>query len=251
MKMMNAAAILLLAFAAIIYVFEYKQSVDNNYPAKTFSVDGTGDIDVTPNIAQFSVSVVTEGGKDVAQAQQANTEKMNAINAFLKGQGIEAKDLKTTQYTVNPRYNYPNCSGKSICPAPEITGYTINQSLDVKVRDTAKLGDLLSGVVQNGGNSTSGVNFVVDDEDSSKDAARAEAISKATEKAKLLAKVGGFRLGKLVSIYENSSPTPMDRAYGLGGGAEMSSAKAIPAPTIEPGTATTKVQMTLTYEILN
>lgn len=248
---MKAAAILLIAVAAVIYSFQYKRLVDNTYPGKTFTVDGTGDIDVTPNIAKFSASVITEGGKNVAEAQKTNTEKMNKINAFLKEQGIEAKDLKTTQYTVNPRYSYSNCSDGGVCPAPEISGYSVNQSLDVKVRDTEKLGDLLSGVVQNGANSTSGVNFVVDDEDVSKDSARTEAISKAAKKAKAMAKAGGFRIGKLVSIYENSDMNPVADSNGMGGGLEMSSAKAVSAPAIEPGTSTTKVQVTLTYEILN
>lgn len=251
MKTMKAIALLLIALAAVIYSFQYKQSVDKTYPGRTFSVDGSGDIDATPNIAKFSVSVITEGGKNVPEAQKTNTEKMNKINAFLKEQGIEAKDLKTTQYTVNPRYDYPNCLSGGTCPAPEITGYSISQSLDVKVRDTEKLGSLLSGVVQNGANSTSGVNFVVDDEDASKDAARGEAISKATKKAKSMAQAGGFRIGRLVSIFENSNATPMMDSYGMGGGLEVSNAKAAPAPTIEPGTSTTKVQVTLTYEILN
>lgn len=251
LKTMKGVAILLIAVAAVIYSFQYKRSVDNTYPGKTFSVDGTGDIDVTPNIAKFSASVITEGGKNVAEVQKTNTEKMNKVNAFLKEQGIEAKDLKTTQYTMNPRYSYPNCLSSGTCPAPEITGYSVNQSLEVKVRDTEKLGDLLSGVVANGANSTSEVNFVVDDEDVSKDAARAEAISKAAKKANTMAKAGGFRIGKLVSIYENSNMNPVADSYGMGGGLEMSSAKVTPAPTIEPGTSTTKVQVTLTYEILN
>jgi uncharacterized protein YggE len=249
-KYARAGAIVLVACAAVVYAFQYKRSIDNTYPGKTFSVDATGDIDTVPDVAKFSVSVTTEGGKNIADVQKTNTEKMNKINAYLKEQGIDAKDLKTIQYNVSPRYDYQPCQN-GICPQPSISGYTISQSLDVKVRDTEKLGDLLSGVVEKGGNNVSSIQFVVDDEDAAKDGARLEAIDKAKKKAQTMAKAGGFRLGKLVSIYENSGPMPAD-AYGMGGGiSEMSSVKSAPAPTIEPGTNTTKVQVTVTYEIID
>jgi hypothetical protein len=206
-----------------------------------------GDIDTTPDVAKFSVSVVTDGGRNVAEVQGMNTEKMNRVSAFLKEQGVDKKDLKTSQYNLAPRYDYSCREGA--CPPPAIIGYTLSQTLDVKVRDTEKLGDLLSGVVQNGANSVSDVRFVVDDDDAAKSEARAEAIGKAQKKAKAVAKAGGFRLGKLVSLYE-STYVPQDGGYGMGG-AEMSGLKTAVPPTIEPGTQSTKVQVTLIYEILN
>lgn len=246
LKYAKAGALLLAAIAAVVYSYQYAVSVKNSYPGKTFSVEGVGEIDTVPDVASFSVSVVTEGGRSVADAQKGNTEKMNRINAYLKEQGIEAKDLKTSQYNVSPRYDYAPCQN-GVCPQPKISGYTISQSLDVKVRDTEKLGDMLSGVVENGGNSVSDIRFVVDDDDAAKAEAREEAIDKAKKKARAMAKSAGFRIGNLVSIYENSSPMPMDVAYGRGG-MEMSDMKAA-APVIEPGTQTSQVQVTLTYEI--
>lgn len=245
----KTGAFVLVAFAAVIYSYQYARFVGNAYPGKTFSVEGVGEIDSVPDVASFSVSVITEGGRNVADAQRMNTEKMNRINAYVKEQGIEAKDLKTSQYNVSPRYDYPPCKD-GVCPRPAISGYSISQSLDVKVRETEKLGDLLSGVVENGGNSVSDIRFVVDDEDAAKAEARDEAIDKAKKKAKAMAKAGGFRIGKVVSIYESSSsPMPMD-AYGRGG-MEMSDMKAMAAPTIEPGTQTSQVQVSVTYEILD
>lgn len=249
LKIAKTGAIVLLSAAAIGYVYQYGLSVNKTYPTRTFSVDGTGDIDTVPDLAMFTVSVVTEGGRNVADVQQANTDKMNRINAFLKGQGVEAKDLKTGRYDLSPRYSYPPCEG-GVCPQPSINGYSLMQTLDVKVRDSEKLGDLLSGVVQNGANSVSSVRFVVDDDSAAKDEARAEAIAEAKKKAKDMARAGGFRLGKLVSIYENAGPVPTDAVYGRGG-AEMGALKADVPPVVEPGMQTTQVQVNLTYEILD
>lgn len=245
-KTIKAGAFMLIAIAAVMAAYQYKESVEMTYPNRTFSVDGSGDVDVTPDLATFSVTVTTEGSKNVAEVQSANSDKMNKVNAFLKDQGVDKKDLKTAQYNLSPRYNYSPCLNGS-CPAPTISGYSLTQTLQVKVRDTSKLGDLLSGVVANGANSVSEVSFVVDDDSDAKNDAREKAIADAKKKAAATAKAAGFRLGKLVTMYENSAPTPQ---YGMGGDM-MESAKVSAAPSVEPGTQNTKVQVTLTFEIKN
>lgn len=241
-------ALMLIAVAAILAALQYSKSVDKTYPTRTFSVEGEGEIDITPDVAKFSVSVVTEGGKNVADVQKKNAEKMNAVDVFLKDSGITGKDLKTEEYTLSPRYDYPNCVGLALCPPPTITGYSLTQTLQVTVRDMEKLGDLLTGVVANGANSVSQASFTVDDEAEAKAEARKEAIEQAKDKAKRLAKDTGFEIGRLVSVYE----TPIGLEYS---GDEEISAKSATgmggalAPTIEPGTDTTKVTVSLTYEI--
>ena len=248
--MIKTWALVLLAIVAGVYTYQYGRSIDKTFPVRTFTVDGSGDVDTTPDIATFTASVVSEGGKNVADLQNMNTEKMNKINVYLKEQGVENKDLKTTQYNVAPKYNYSPCVAGS-CPAPNIIGYTITQTLQIKVRDTGKLGDLLTGVVSNGANTVSEVSFKLDDETAAQNDARTEAIGKAKIKAQEIATAGGFQLGSLISLYENTDPAPY-AAYGMGGSVDASSAKtATVPPVIEPGTQTTKIQVTLTYEILN
>ncbi len=246
-KIVKSGALFLIAIAAVMASYQYKASVESTYPTRTFSVDGTGDIDSTPDLATFSVTVMTDGGKNVAEVQSANTEKMNNVNAFLKEHGVDKADLKTTQYSLNPRYSYNPCTAGS-CPAPTIAGYSLIQTLDVKVRESAQLGDLLSGVVASGANSVSEVRFVLDDDSSAKEEAREKAIVEAKKKAKALAKSAGFRIGRLVSIYENSNPL---MSYGMGGDVMAVSEKSSVAPSVEPGSQSTKVQVTITYEIKN
>lgn len=246
MQQIKVGALAVLALAAVGYVYQYGRSVNQTFPNRTFTVDGESTVDVPTDIATFTASVVTEGGNNVADIQQKNVEKMNAINAFLKEQGVDKKDLKTSQYTITPRYSYAPCDGRSICPPPSISGYTLTQTLTVKVRNLEPLGAILSGIVEKGANSVSGISFTVDDTTDVKQAAREEAIAKAQKKAKDIAKAGGFRVGKLISIYEDAAVTPEYPVnYGMGGGgAEM---KAV--PVIEPGTQSNKVRMVLTYEI--
>ena len=246
-----AAILLIFAYAAISYVNSYSQSIEPS-AFRSFTVSGEGKITAIPDVAQFTFSIITEGGKDIAKLQKENTEKGNKIIGFIKSQSVEDKDIKTQNYNLEPRYQYFNCyqpmDGKSkSCPPPEIVGYTIRQTVSIKVRDFAKIGDILAGVVENGANFVSQLSFEIDDIDKIKNQAREEAIKKAKEKAKSMAKAGDFRLGKLLSIEEEGfAPTP----YYLKN-MELSpmDAGGLPSPTIEPGSQEVTVNIVLKYEI--
>ena len=193
--------------------------------------------------------VITEGGMGIGALQTENTKKVNKAIEFVKSKAINEKDIKTQSYNVQPRYQYFNCPRDGgACPPPAIVGYTITQSVLVKVRDFAKVGDLLSGVVGQGANSVSDLSFTLDDPTMVQNEARAEAINKAHAKAESLARAGGFALGRLISIEEGNMYQPpiyaMESAkYGMGGGVTSS------APSIEPGSQEVNISVMLKYEI--
>lgn len=247
-KEILAAAALLFVGASFWYVYSYSQSV---VPTRSFSVQGEGKIVAVPDVAQLSFGVLTEGGVNLAVLQRENTEKVNRVAGFLKENGVDEKDIKTQFYNISPRYQYFSCppvripEGVEPCPPPEIVGYSINQSVTVKIRDLNKAGDVVSGVVESGANTVSGPSFTVDDPTELQNQARAEAIAKAKEKARAVAEAGGFRLGKLISINEGvafPAPVPLyafEKGGGVGGG----------GPSIEPGSQEVRVNVTLVYEI--
>lgn len=246
-----AVAILFLvviAGSAVSYVRTYdRQAQPGNF--RSFSVTGEGKVVAVPDVAQFTFTVITEGGNDVAELQEQNAEKTNAAIAYLKAEGVEEADIKTQNYNVQPRYQYSSCREGGICPPPEIVGYSINQSVQVKVREFTRAGELLSGVVQAGANSVSQLNFTIDDPTSLESDARALAIMQAKEKAEAIAEAGDFKVGRILSIGEyNDGPQPVPYAYGLGAGgyAEDSVAKSVVA---EPGSQEVNVSVTVTYEI--
>ncbi|MEK9209262.1 MAG: SIMPL domain-containing protein [Patescibacteria group bacterium] len=234
--------------AGVWYVNSFSQSAPTN---RNFFVAGEGKVVAVPDVAELTFGVLTEGGKNLGELQKENSEKINKVIAFLKENNIEEKDIKTQYYNISPRYQYFSCpfplAGESVaCPPAEIVGYSINQNVLVKIRDLSKVGDVLAGVVKKGANNVSGPNFTVDDPTELQNKAREEAISKAKQKAQAIAKSAGFRLGKLVSISENSFPQPMpymmESAFGKGGGPEIS-------PSIEPGSQEITANVSLTYEI--
>lgn len=244
----SIAAPVLLLIAIFWYVSAFSRSIA---PARSFSVSAEGEITAVPDIAELSFGVLTEGGKDLANLQKENTEKANRVIDFLKKSGVDEKDIKTRIYAIAPRYQYFSCppqeKGKAIaCPPPEIAGYSISQSTLVKIRALHATGDIVAGVVEEGANTVSGPSFTIDDPALFQQKAREEAMKKAKEKAHAIAKAGGFRLGKLVSVNEGFSlPQPVfAERFAVAKGGDFTA-----PPEIEPGSQEVKVNVTIVYEI--
>jgi len=204
----------------------------------TITVSNTGEIYAKPDLGITSFSVKTEK-KTVAQAMTENTEKMNKVIDSMKDLGIEEKDLKTTTFNIYPRYNYLE-TGIRI-----LAGYEITQSLQVKIRDLDKIGQIIQDATDAGANQIGNLSFVIDNEDEFKKQAREEAINKAKAKAKELADQLGVNLVRIVDFYE-SGQTPvfydnyaMKEAIGAGGG----------TPQIETGENKIEISVSITYEI--
>jgi hypothetical protein len=222
-------------------------------PTNTISVSGYGEAFGVADIATFSFSVMSEKST-VAAAQKEATDKINAITDYLKGAGIEEKDIQTTDYSVYPQYDYETmaCSPGSYCPGGKqvLRGYQVRQTTTIKVRDTAKAGDLLTGVGGKGASEVSGLNFTFDDPNKLQDDARGEAIGDAKAKADELAKQLGVKLVRVVSFSENGGgyPSPMyarDMAYNMAGATSESKS----APEISIGQNKVSSNVTVTYEI--
>jgi len=200
-------------------------------------------ITAIPDIAQISLGIQTEKWK-VVDAQKENTEKLNEIVKELKGMDVEAEDIKTSNYSIYPRYDWNE--GRQI-----LRGYQVNQTVSVKIRDLDIIGDVLDMAAQKGANQVGGLNFTIDEPEDLRQEARELALAKAREKAEALAKVADVKLGKLVSFNESVSgyaPRYYDdyageaKAMGMGGGEA--------APGIEVGSQEIIINVTVTYEVL-
>lgn len=220
--------------------------------SRTFQVNGQGKVNIVPDLAAFTFSVITQGDKDIGSLQKENTDKVNAAIDFIKSKGVDSKDIKTQNYNLSPRYQSYSCpvNQSKPCPPPDIIGYTISQSVSVKIRDFSKIGDILVKVVEYGANQLPQLSFTLEDPTAAQNEARAKAIEDAKEKAKTMADAGGFRLGKLLNIGEGYvSSIGMPYAISQLMPATGAGAPAAPTPTIEPGSQDVSANVTLTYEI--
>lgn len=235
-----AGTVVLVIFGLFLLV-EINHVSNTAATTNTVSFNGTGKVTAKPDIAVISASIVTQDVNSKS-AQDKNSVKSNAVNDFLKKQGIEEKDVKTSGYNISPQYKYPPYGGQ-----PTITGYQVSQSYEIKVRDLDKISAVLSGLVTAGANEVNNLGLQIENPEELKSQARQMAIDDAKKKAKELEKQVGVRLGKIVNFSEglNGYPVPMyaaDKAYGMGGGGPV-------VPTISLGENDVVVDVTITYQI--
>lgn len=241
---MGVVALIALTFGLFVFADAYPNTA---VMVPAFSVSGEGEIEVVPDVATFNFSVISQGDDNLAELQSENIEKTNSAIEFVKSLGIEDEDIKTSRLDISPRYTRSICRPNSVCPPQEITGYTVTQTVTVKVRDFEDLQSAFGGVVENGANAVSSLQFTIDDPSDLENQARAMAIKEAQEKAEAVAEAGGFRLGRLISIDENQV---YPQFFGRGGDAEMAFEEAgAVRPTIEPGVEEVRVRVNLRYEI--
>ena len=207
---------------------------------RTVSVSGSGLAYLVPDIAYIYVGVHTEkpSASEAMTENNAQTEKMiKALTDF----GIDAKDIRTTNFSIWPMDKYDPASG---LPTGEKT-YSVDNTVYVTVRELDKLGDLLDTVVEAGANTVNSIQFDVADKDEAIKSARAEAVKDAETQAQELADAAGMSLGEVQSIsFYDSQPYPMFEAKG-GGGGDLA-ASTVP---IQPGQLTFTVTVNVTYAI--
>ena len=243
-------AVLITALSAFNFSYSYSRSVDP-LTAPNIRVTGEGKAVAVPDIAQFSFSVIAEGN-NIQQIQSDNAKKINQAIDYLKSEGVAKEDIETKSYDLQPRYEYFSCSPppageRGVCPPPRIAGYTLSQTVAVKLRNFDKAGSILAGVVARGANSISQLSFTIDDRVKVESEARVKAIAQAKIKAEAAAEAANGKLGRLLNISEFTPyPSYGFEKGGMGGGMD----KAITlAPQIEPGSDEITITVDLVYEI--
>ncbi len=233
-----AAGATLLVVLTVSQLYTVKSKFREIDDKHIINISAEGKVTVKPDQAIINAGVQTDGVTAI-DAQNANTNLANKMIAFVKGQGVEDKDVSTSGYNLYPKYDYTKGNG-------QITGYTANQSVTVKVNDLEKVGKILDGLTKNGANQINGVNYTFQDPDNFREQAREAALKNAREKAENLARAAGVRLGKLITFSENSGGVPMpyyaDKGYGMGGGGAA-------VPSVEPGVQDITAQISVSYEI--
>lgn len=254
----GSLALVLILLAAFLFaqtinaLKEYKYIGGGISPSNAITVAGEGEVFAVPDTAEFTFSIIEEGAT-ATEVQERATTKTNDILAVLKEQGVEEKDVKTLSYMVAPKYEWQplNCPGYYPCERKQVQiGFTLDQSVQVKVRDMGKAGELVTLTTDKGAKSVSGVSFTVADEDAAQASARKLAIDEARAKAEKLATDLGVNLVRIVGFYEEQGGMPipymaMSSKVGMGGDAVEESVPAV----LPAGENQFKSRVNITYEI--
>lgn len=176
----------------------HAQSPTPTAPRTDLGVSGTGRVFVAPDTAIASIGVDITAAT-LAEATKQASDQMTAVINAIKAQGLDAKDIQTSSYSVYPITNQPK-EGET----PKITGYHVTNIVTVKIRDIANVGKVLDAAIAAGANSVNSVMFTVDNPAKAQDEARTLAVKDAMARAQTLATAAGVKVGKITVISELS-----------------------------------------------
>jgi uncharacterized protein YggE len=168
-----------------------------------------------------------------------NAEQMAKVMEAIKAAGVSDKDIQTSGISLNPQYRYVENE------APKITGYQASNTVNLKVRDIAKLGKVLDALAAQGSNQINGPSFEIDQPEPVYDEARLAALKKAQARAETYAKSLGLKVRRIVSISEgggnNFRPVPM-----MAMAKNMDRAE---STAVSPGETTLSVNLDVVFEL--
>src|SRR5262245_5562631 len=200
-------------------------------PKGEITVSGTGTVTRAPDRAELDFSVVSRS--DVAkQALAANSTDATKIIAALKQAGVDAKDIRTEDVSLEPDYSE---NGN------DIVGYTARNSVHVST-GIGDAGSVIDAATAAGANEVDGPTLSVSDRAQLYNEALKNAVDRARSKAEAIAAASGVHVGAVTSVQENETGQ-MQGPYPV-----AMAAKAMSAP-IEPGTQDIQANVTVTFAI--
>jgi len=226
----------------------------NTTKTDLFSSSGTGEATAVSDQATIYVGVAKTANTVQDAQKQVNTIAEELISD-LKKLGIKDKDIKTTNYSVNPNYNDPrplimeegvSDSVSSGFPVPgRASGYEVTQNIEVKVKPIENINKVIDAATADGANLVGGVNFNFSDDLQKKleQEATKEAVKEGKEKAQTLSSASGIRLGKIVNVVSSTNNYPYPVTL------ETRKAEDLDNPTqVTPGEGTVTISVTIYYE---
>ena len=217
---------------------------DEDSTVSRILVTGQGSTDIAADMAVLTLTV-TRDEETARAALDANSADMSDVLSAMKSEGVKERDLQTSGFSIQPRYFYPPNKPSTNHQPPRIVGYTVRNSLTVRIRDISALGEILDTSVTLGVNEGGNIMFTNDDPSSAITQARVKAVKDAMAKAKTLAEAAGVKVGKLLEMSEqtyNPRPIPMARA-------ERSMAMSADPVPVATGENTYKVTVNMSFAI--
>jgi uncharacterized protein YggE len=201
-------------------------------------VSDSAQVKAQPDTAFVTFGVVSKD-KNARTAARANAAKTSAVLAAITNAGIKRSDVKTIDYSLDPEVDYDK-------QPTVIVGYSASNTVSVRTKDLAKLGDLVDAAVSAGANNVQGVRFTIEDQRKLRQKALALAVKKAESKARAIAGALGARLGPATSASESIDEyTPYSRNMVMARPALRAKA----ATPISPGEVSVSAEVKVVYSI--
>jgi uncharacterized protein YggE len=233
-----------IAVALLVFVTAAKAQTDapedTDQKPRTLSINGSGLISITPDVATINIGVQTES-ENAQQAVASNNQQSQDLLDALIAAGVADKDIHTSSFSIHPRQEYDE-RGQ---PTGAVT-YVVNNTVTVKVRNLDTIGSILDAAVQAGANNINGIQFDIEDRDAAQQQAITAAMDNAQERAEVLAESAGVELVEIMSLQTyigGGSPAPYSKGF------EMVVQEAAISVPVSPGEMQIMVDVSVVYAI--
>lgn len=216
-----------------IFDIAYPLTIVSTTKTSELAVVGEAKIDVSPDTAYVNLGVLTQA-PTVAQVREKIDRVNSSLMEELKKLKINQNQIKTTNYSIYPNYDYNN--------GQKIIGYSGTINLQVKLKDFQLISKVLEKAESAGVNQIGGVSFTIDQPEVYREKVREKAIENAKSQAQKLAKSLKIKLGKITNIVEATPQEPILLRKPVEMGAGGASTQ------IEPGMETISTTVTLYFE---
>ncbi|MGN0941023.1 MAG: SIMPL domain-containing protein [Selenomonadaceae bacterium] len=215
------------------------EAADSQQPP-ILSINGSGTAQGTPDEATISLGVITHAPSAEA-AQSENAASSQAIESALADLGIAKKDIQTQNYSFYPDYSRDNDD------VNVIVGYTVSNTILVRVDDVNAVGEVIDAALKNGANNINSLEFSIKNTDALRRTALKSAVDDAREKAEIIASSLGKSIVGVQNVSENTNMfRPRSNSIML-----MAASKAMDSTPIEAGTLTMTADVHIDFIIAN
>jgi uncharacterized protein len=208
-------------------------------PEARIVVTGEGSVSAAPDYAVISAGVVTRA-KTAGEAADANAKLMTTVIAALTDAGIARNEIQTAQFSLQPVYTQPQPGSEQ-----KLTGFSVSNRLNVKIRDLGKAGAVLDKLLAAGANDLGNIEYQHSNLSQVLDQAREAAVADARRKAELYAKAAGLNLGSVAFITEDTGSAPPVYGKMLRAAVPMAAAQT----QILSGEDTLRVQIVVGFDV--
>lgn len=207
----------------------------------TIHLSANETVKVVPDVAELVFAVQTME-TDAQTCQTKNNEDVSKVITMLTDNGVDAESIQTSGFGLYPRYDWSD-------DVQKIVGYEMTTEITVADVPVDQAGTIIGKSVEAGVNQIQSVSYQSSRYDEEYNEALKKAIASAKEKAEAMAEAGGFQLGGIVKIEEQSS-SQQARYTNYKMNLEVSAAAGSDAATVMPGEVDVEARVDVEFEIL-
>ena len=229
MRLLAAGVIVMLPLAASA---QQQPATPRDQPVVITSGDGV--VQAVPDRAWITISAESRAPSP-REAQRKNAEAMKPVQDRLRAAGIADEAIKTTAYDLQPDWDYSN--NRRV-----LRGYVARNTIDVRIDNVDRVGELLDIAVNAGATSVQNIRFDLKDREKVEREALRLAVADARARATAAAAGASLSVDRIIRIDEqgvSSPPIPLRRET-------FQADAAAAAPPIAAGSMEVRAHVTVT-----